>query len=54
VVAPKTEADNFVSISNAIAERSSKMFDLIVSRALLPVFTALLGYIFASQSRSNS
>jgi hypothetical protein len=54
VVAPKTEADNFVSISNAVAERSSKMFDLVVSRALLPVFTALLGYIFASQSRSNS
>src|SRR6185295_3810569 len=52
---PKTPAENYAFISNAIADRSSKMFDLIVVRALLPVFTALLGYIFGSQpSRSNA
>ncbi len=53
--APKTPAENYVFISNAIADRSSKMFNLIVVRALLPVFTALLGYIFGSQpARSNT
>lgn len=49
VVTPKTPEENYVFVSNAIADRSSKMFDLIVVRALLPVFTALLGYIFGSQ-----
>lgn len=54
-VAPKTPEENYVFVSNAIADRSSKMFDLIVARALLPVLTALLGYIFGSQpSRSNA
>jgi hypothetical protein len=53
--AEKTPVENYAFVSNAIADRSSKMFDLIVVRALLPVFTALLGYIFGSQpSRSNT
>jgi hypothetical protein len=51
--APKTPAENYAILSNAVADRSSKMFDLVVTRALLPVFTSILGYIFGAQPRTN-
>jgi hypothetical protein len=48
----KALVENLKSISDIAADRSIKLFDAIVSRALLPVFTAILGYIFGSRTAS--
>ena len=46
----KAAVDNIKNMSDLSADRSIKLFDAIVSRALLPVFTAILGYIFGSRA----
>ena len=40
---------NFKELNELSFERSTKIFDLIVVKAFLPVFTAILGYIFGSR-----
>ncbi len=49
----KAVVENLKSISDLAADRSIKIFDAVVSRALLPVFTAILGYIFGSRTASS-
>jgi hypothetical protein len=41
--------DNYKEMRDYATDDASKLFDLIVSKALLPVFTAVLGYIFGSR-----
>jgi len=50
----KALVENLKTISDLAADRSIKLFDAIVSRALLPVFTAILGYIFGSRPASSA
>jgi hypothetical protein len=41
--------ENFKLLNEASLERVTKLFDLIVVKAFLPVFTGILGYIFGSR-----
>jgi hypothetical protein len=50
----KALVENLKTISDLAADRSIRLFDAIVSRALLPVFTAILGYIFGSRTASSA
>jgi hypothetical protein len=49
----KALVENIKTMSDLSADRSIKLFDAVVSRALLPVFTAILGYIFGSRSQNR-
>jgi hypothetical protein len=49
----KAAVDNIKTLSDLAADRSIKVFDAVVSRALLPVFTSILGYIFGSRTSGN-
>jgi hypothetical protein len=40
---------NFKELNAINFDRSTKIFDLLVVKAFLPVFTAILGYIFGSR-----
>ena len=42
--------ENFKALNDVALERATKIFDLIVVKAFLPVFTGILGYIFGSRS----
>src|SRR5688500_19367604 len=44
----------YKEFSDALGNRSSTLFDAIVSRALLPVFTLILGYIFGSRTETRA
>jgi hypothetical protein len=44
----KATLDNFQALNAAALSRATELFDLIVVKAFLPVFTAILGYIFGS------
>jgi hypothetical protein len=46
----KKLADNLKVLSDASIDRSLKLFDDIVGRVLLPVFTSILGYIFGTRA----
>ena len=46
--------ENMKAMSDLAADRSIKLFDTIVTKAFLPVFTAILGYIFGSRNSSQS
>jgi hypothetical protein len=41
---------NFKEINVVHLERATSLFDLIVVKAFLPVFTAILGYIFGTRA----
>ena len=43
--------ENYKVLRETAADGATKLFDLIVVKALLPVFTLILGYIFGSQAR---
>lgn len=47
--APREVIDTYKELRAGAVEDASKLFDLIVAKALLPVFTAILGYIFGSR-----
>lgn len=50
----KKLADNLKALSDASLDRSLKLFDDIVGRVLLPVFTSILGYIFGTRGGDSS
>lgn len=45
----KALAENLKMMSETSVDRSIKLFDSIVGKVLLPVFTSLLGYIFGTR-----
>ena len=45
---------NVKTMTDLAADRAIKLFDAVVSRALLPVFTAILGYIFGSRTGNRA
>ncbi len=52
-VAPQARKtiENYKQLTSTITDNTTKLFDLVVVRAILPVFTAIVGYIFGrSQS----
>lgn len=51
--AAKAVIENHRALSDAYVTQSSRIFELIVASALLPVFTAILGYIFGTQTSAQ-
>lgn len=50
----KALVDGYKILTEAAQQRASNMFDTMVVKALLPVLTAILGYIFGARAqRSN-
>jgi hypothetical protein len=49
----KAAMENLKTLNDASVESAVKMFDTIVARSLLPVFTAILGYIFGTRASRN-
>ncbi len=45
---------NYKTLHDEAFQSASQMFDAIVVKALLPVFTSILGYIFGARSTSDS
>lgn len=45
----KAALENFQALNTATLTRATELFDLIVAKAFLPVFTGILGYIFGSK-----
>lgn len=45
----KDMISNYTTIYDTVSKRVIELFDAIVVRVLLPVFTSLLGYIFGTQ-----
>lgn len=52
VNATRDVIDNYKDMRESATDDAAKLFDLIVAKALLPVFTAILGYIFGSRESS--
>jgi len=50
----KALAENLKVLSDTSVDRSMKIFDDIVGRVLLPVFTSILGYIFGTRGGDSS
>jgi hypothetical protein len=50
----KAVAENLKILSDTSVDRSLKLFDDIVGRVLLPVFTSILGYIFGTRGGDSS
>lgn len=50
----KTIIDGLKTLNDIAADRSVRMFDTVVARSLLPVFTAILGYIFGTRAGSRN
>lgn len=50
----KALVENLKSLSDAAADGPIKMFDAIVGRALLPVLTSILGYIFGTRGTDGA
>jgi hypothetical protein len=48
----KAILENYKSLQQIVLEPYTTLFDSIVVKVLLPVFTSILGYIFGSQ-RNN-
>lgn len=42
--------DNYKALNAEAISRVSSLFDLFATRALLPIFTSILGYIFGSRA----
>jgi hypothetical protein len=49
----KTAIENFKALNDVNLDRATRVFDLVVVKAFLPVFTAILGYIFGSREESR-
>jgi hypothetical protein len=45
---------NYKALHDQAFQSASQMFDTVVVKALLPVFTSILGYIFGARSTSDS
>jgi hypothetical protein len=41
---------NYTSVAQSAADQATRIFDLIVSKAFLPIFTTIIGYIFGSRA----
>jgi len=48
--AAKTILDNYKALQQITLEPYTSLFELIVVKALLPVFTGILGYIFGTRT----
>ncbi len=46
----KDAIDNYSALHDSAWNRTTTLFDLIVVKALLPIFTSILGYIFGSRA----
>jgi hypothetical protein len=46
----KAMIENYKALDDVAPDRATWLFDLVVAKALLPVFTAILGYIFGSRA----
>ena len=51
---PKQAIEQYKELSSVSVKGAQDIFQTIVTQALLPVFTAILGYIFAKGSENNS
>jgi hypothetical protein len=49
----KVLIENYRTLQQVALEPFTSLFDSIVVKVLLPVFTSILGYIFGSQSKKN-
>lgn len=47
------EIDTYKQLGDLAIDRFSKIFDLVISKALLPVFTTILGYLFGARTESK-
>jgi hypothetical protein len=45
---------NYKTLHDEAFHSATQMFDAIVVKALLPVFTSILGYIFGARTTTNS
>lgn len=50
----KAVIDNLKTLNDLSVDGAVKMFDTVVARSLLPVFTAILGYIFGTRAASKN
>jgi hypothetical protein len=41
--------EHYTTVNGLAVERATSLFDLIVVKSLLPIFTALIGYLFGIQ-----
>ena len=46
----KLAIENFKALSDVVWDRTAKTFDLIVIKALLPVFATIVGYLLGKRS----
>ncbi len=49
----KAVIENFKTLADLAVKNAVDLFHTIVTQALLPVFTAILGYIFAKSGRDD-
>ena len=49
----KAILDNYKGLQDQALQSAKDMFDAVVVKALLPVFTSILGYIFGARSASE-
>ena len=49
----KDAIDRYTELSSTVVENGVKMFQTIVTQSLLPVFTAILGYLFAKSGEEK-
>lgn len=49
----KALTTNLKALNDIAVDTSVKMFDTIIARSLLPVFTAILGYIFGTRAAAS-
>jgi hypothetical protein len=45
---------DYKTLNSLVTERATVLFDLIVVKTFLPVFTAMVGYLFGSTRLGNS
>ncbi len=50
----KDAIDRYKELSSSVVENAVKMFQTIVTQSLLPVFTAVLGYLFAKSGEEKA
>ena len=45
---------DYKALNELALDRATKLFDLVIVKALLPVFTTILGYIFGSRRQDTN
>jgi TctA family transporter len=45
---------NYTTLSKSVSDLSLNVFDVIVQKALLPLFTLIIGYIFGNQTAKQN